>query len=81
MRRQLARDAKIAARPHEARAEQLLPEAIDRDAGRQRMLGPQAATGPGPGGCCGSPSGSGGRADGVIAFTGRAAGRIRRGTG
>ena len=32
-------------RPHEARAEHLLPEAIDRHARRQRMLGPQQPLG------------------------------------
>ena len=41
MRRQLAGDAEVAGRAHEAGAEDFLPEAIDRDARRQRMLGPQ----------------------------------------
>ena len=45
MRRQLARDAEVAAGAHDARAEHLLPEAVDGDARRQRMLRPQQPLG------------------------------------
>jgi hypothetical protein len=36
---QLAADAEVARRAHEARAEDLLPEAVDGDARRERVLG------------------------------------------
>src|SRR5213078_4436084 len=38
---QFTADAEVAHRADEAGAEHLLPEAVDRDAGRQRMLRPQ----------------------------------------
>ncbi len=40
MRRQLAGDAEVAGGAHQAGAEDLLPEAVDRHAGGQGMLGP-----------------------------------------
>ena len=40
MRGKLAGDAEVAGGAHQAVAEDLLPEAVDHDAGGQRMLGP-----------------------------------------
>ena len=40
VRGKLAGDAEVAGRAHQAAAENLLPEAVDDDAGGQRMLGP-----------------------------------------
>src|SRR5262245_20722735 len=40
MRWQLAADAEVAGRSHNASAEHFLPEAVDGDAGRERMIGP-----------------------------------------
>ena len=44
MARQFAGDAEVAAGAHEPCAEQLLPETVHRDAGRQRVVGSRAAT-------------------------------------
>ena len=40
MRGKLAADSEVAGGAHQPRAEDLLPEAVDHHAGRQRMLGP-----------------------------------------
>ena len=69
MGRQFAGDAEIAAGAHEAGAEHFLPEAIDRDARRQRMLRPRAATWPARAGSAAGPAASGGSDFGVSAFT------------
>ena len=40
VRGKLAADSEVAGRAHQPRAEDLLPEPVDHDAGGQRMLGP-----------------------------------------
>ena len=45
MRGELAADSKIAGGAHQPRAEDLLPKPVDRDAGRQRILGPNQPLG------------------------------------
>ena len=60
MRRQLAADAEVAGGADQARAEHFLPEAIDGDARRQRMIGAQQPLGEAQADCCGKSAGIGG---------------------
>ena len=69
MRRQFAGDAEIAGRPHEAGAEHFLPESIDGDARRERILGPQQPLAPGRADCCGRSAGKGGSSGGRAGVT------------
>ena len=62
-------DAEVLGGLDDARAEDLLPEPVDRHAGGQRVLGRRPASGPSRAGP-GSPSGSGGRNPGVARPTG-----------
>ena len=59
MRRRQALRAKIFLRGDDADAEQLGPQAIDRHAGRQRIVAIHRANGPAPVGSSGAPAGSG----------------------
>ena len=65
----LALHAEVLGGLHQAGAEELLPGAVDRHAGRQRVVRRRPASAPGRAGCSGTPAGSGGRPAGTPGAT------------
>ena len=70
MRGKLAADAEVAGRADQAGAEDLLPEPVDRDAGRQRVLGPEQPLRQAEPVARAGRGGIGGSTSGVSGFTG-----------